>query len=155
MAITLFVLFTSRRLTKNRPPLICRYLEKHLSSGSVWNRDVSTKSYPSCKRSSIKAAVHLRVVTNAWDVCVVNAYFCDLDLYRSCQPSIQSANARRKRFFFIIFYSSVSKGKTGILSHFTIANRPPNADEFQKFGCVFSTRKVFSDGNGCCSIKNV
>ena len=52
----LSVLNTSRRLTKNLPPLICRYWENLFSRGSLWNLRVKINSYPSSKSSCIRIA---------------------------------------------------------------------------------------------------
>ena len=78
---------TSRRLTKNLPPLICRYWENLFSRGSLWNLWVKMNSYPSSKSSCISIACPLKVRTKALEVCFVRqkSEICS-------QDSIQSDN---------------------------------------------------------------
>ena len=81
------VLNTSWRLTKNLPPLICRYWENLFSRGSLCHLRVKINSYPSSKSSCISIACHPKVITNALEVCFVwqKSEIC-------AQDSIQSDN---------------------------------------------------------------
>ena len=63
---------TSLKLTRNLPPLICRYCEKGLSMGSLWNLAVLTNSYLSSINSSIRSAWARSVATRAYFVWQVN-----------------------------------------------------------------------------------
>ena len=70
----------SRKPNKNLPPFICLYFVNLNSRQSVWNRDVKTYlCFFSIKRSSIRDAIHRKVMAIAVFVGLLKVSFSSAD----------------------------------------------------------------------------
>ena len=112
---------TSNILQSNqkRPPLIWRYCPYRLSRGSLWNREVNTNLYPSCRRSSISAAWQRSVRRRAELVWAADS--ADFQLIPFINPV---GKCSEKLWFLIILHCSVSQPVVCIFPSFWIGNGP-------------------------------
>ena len=86
---------TSRKITRNRPPLIERYWEKRRSIGSLCKRLVRMNSDPSTKRSSISMTFERSVHIKVSAVCLLRQKFEVPSFHCSIQSASSEGNFRR------------------------------------------------------------
>ena len=109
------------------------------------------------KRSSVRDAIHRRLLTRAIFVCLLKVNFWEFLLFRLCQSSSQFANSRKNRFF-VIFTCYFTYPKVCIEFLFAVIYFPPDINEFQKrrsiqpiwviafYGCRCTLIKIWSRG---------
>ena len=116
-----------RKPNKNLPPLICLHLESFNSRQSVWNRDVKTYLYYfSITRSSIRDAIHWRVMTRAVSVRLFKVKFWEFLLCRLCQSSCHFVNSGQNKGFL------PSLTAASPIQKFVLNSCPPDINKFQR-----------------------